>query len=274
MGPVPIFPDVYNPPSDVRKALDSRPEMPPDPLAPRSLRHRRLTSTDDRPPTRRRRRPAPSADHARARRRRRRAAGRGPQDHPVEPLGHREIVDIMDEYYTADGCEDIRAAVEAGGEPLIPHVAALIARAKPISVMEYWALNRRKVAAQKTYLDRWIGGGRGRAAHRRRCRMSPCRIGNVAGSGTQRSWAGGWRKKRYLGRHTRLRRCCERYRYDSLGGREGTSERNRWCLIIATLSWKRHGTCSKDAVSDPHQQRYAPEMSQLDADHFPTPERM
>jgi Asp-tRNA(Asn)/Glu-tRNA(Gln) amidotransferase A subunit family amidase len=68
---------------------------------------------------------------------------------------HQECVDIMDQYYTADGCEDIKRDVAAGGEPFIPHVEALVNKGKPISVYEYWQLNRRKVAAQKRFLDLW-----------------------------------------------------------------------------------------------------------------------
>lgn len=68
---------------------------------------------------------------------------------------HHECIDIMDQYYTADGGEDIRRDVEAGGEPYIPHVEALVNRADPISVYAYWQLNKQKVAAQKRYLDLW-----------------------------------------------------------------------------------------------------------------------
>lgn len=68
---------------------------------------------------------------------------------------HQECIDIMDQYYTADGCEDIRRDVEAAGEPFIPHVDALVHRGKPISVYSYWQLNKQKIAAQKRYLDLW-----------------------------------------------------------------------------------------------------------------------
>lgn len=68
---------------------------------------------------------------------------------------HLECVQVMDEYYTADGGEDIRKAVEAGGEPLIPHVDKLINRGKPISVFEYWQLNKRKSQLQQAYLEKW-----------------------------------------------------------------------------------------------------------------------
>lgn len=68
---------------------------------------------------------------------------------------HQECIAIMDQYYTADGGEDIRRDVEAGGEPFIPHVEALINRGKPISVYSYWQLNKQKVAAQKRYLNLW-----------------------------------------------------------------------------------------------------------------------
>ncbi|KAF1937439.1 amidase [Clathrospora elynae] len=68
---------------------------------------------------------------------------------------HQECIDIMDQYYTADGGEDIRRDVEAGGEAFIPHVEALVNKGKPISVYEYWQLNKQKLAAQKRYLDLW-----------------------------------------------------------------------------------------------------------------------
>jgi Asp-tRNA(Asn)/Glu-tRNA(Gln) amidotransferase A subunit family amidase len=45
--------------------------------------------------------------------------------------------------------------VEAGGEPFIPHVEALVNKGKPISVYKYWQLNKQKLAAQKRYLDLW-----------------------------------------------------------------------------------------------------------------------
>ena len=43
----------------------------------------------------------------------------------------------------------------AGGEPYIPHVEGLVNKGKPISVYEYWQLNKQKIAAQKKYLDLW-----------------------------------------------------------------------------------------------------------------------
>ncbi|KAH7489839.1 hypothetical protein FOMA001_g3775 [Fusarium oxysporum f. sp. matthiolae] len=65
------------------------------------------------------------------------------------------IVDIMDGYYAADGGEDIRRAVAAGGEPFIPQIEAFVNRGKPISAFEYWQLNKRKVATQQAYHDMW-----------------------------------------------------------------------------------------------------------------------
>jgi Asp-tRNA(Asn)/Glu-tRNA(Gln) amidotransferase A subunit family amidase len=62
---------------------------------------------------------------------------------------------VQDQYYTADGGEDIRRDIGAGGEPFIPHVEALVNRAKPISVYAYWQLNKQKLDAQKRYLDLW-----------------------------------------------------------------------------------------------------------------------
>lgn len=61
----------------------------------------------------------------------------------------------QDEYYTADGGEDIRNDVAAGGEPLIPHVQHLVDRGDAISVYKYWQLNRRKWDLQQAYLEKW-----------------------------------------------------------------------------------------------------------------------
>jgi amidase len=62
----------------------------------------------------------------------------------------------QDQFYTADGGQDIRDAVAAGGEPLIPHVDRLINSGKDaISVYEYWQLNKQKVDLQQRYLDKW-----------------------------------------------------------------------------------------------------------------------
>ncbi|KAL3426084.1 amidase [Phlyctema vagabunda] len=68
---------------------------------------------------------------------------------------HRECVDIMDRFYTVDGGEDIRRAVQQAGEPFIPHVEALVNRGPAVSVYEYWQLNKLKVDVQKRYLDKW-----------------------------------------------------------------------------------------------------------------------
>lgn len=68
---------------------------------------------------------------------------------------HAACIELMDLYYTVDGGEDIRRDVGIAGEPFIPHVEALVNRGKPITVYEYWQLNKRKIAAQKKYLDQW-----------------------------------------------------------------------------------------------------------------------
>ncbi|CZR48678.1 uncharacterized protein FPRO_03998 [Fusarium proliferatum ET1] len=65
------------------------------------------------------------------------------------------IIDIMDGYYSADGGEDIRRAVSEGGEPFVPQIEAFVNRGTPISVFEYWQLNKRKVAVQEAYQDMW-----------------------------------------------------------------------------------------------------------------------
>lgn len=68
---------------------------------------------------------------------------------------HHECIEVMDMFYTADGGEDIRRDIEAGGEPFIPHVEKLVNRGKAISVYDYWQLNRRKTALQQAYLEKW-----------------------------------------------------------------------------------------------------------------------
>ncbi|KAL6168536.1 hypothetical protein ACJQWK_06169 [Exserohilum turcicum] len=68
---------------------------------------------------------------------------------------HQECINLMDQYYTADGGEDIRRDVDAGGEPMIPHVDALVHRGRAISVYDYWQLNKQKLKLQKRYLDQW-----------------------------------------------------------------------------------------------------------------------
>ncbi|KAM5355162.1 hypothetical protein ACJ41O_001808 [Fusarium nematophilum] len=68
---------------------------------------------------------------------------------------HAECIEVMDLFYTVDGGEDVRRAVAEGGEPFIPHVEKLINRGKPISVFEYWQLNKRKRALQQAYLEKW-----------------------------------------------------------------------------------------------------------------------
>lgn len=45
--------------------------------------------------------------------------------------------------------------MSASGEPYIPHVETLINRGQPISVFDYWQLNKRKIAAQSAYSDKW-----------------------------------------------------------------------------------------------------------------------
>lgn len=62
---------------------------------------------------------------------------------------------FKDLFYTVDGCEDILRDVNASGEPCIPHVETLIARGQPISVFDYWQLNKRKIAAQNAYWEKW-----------------------------------------------------------------------------------------------------------------------
>ncbi|OHF01816.1 amidase [Colletotrichum orchidophilum] len=68
---------------------------------------------------------------------------------------HEDCIRTMDLYYTVDGGEDIRKDVLAGGEPFIPHVEKLLNRGTPISVYEYWQLNRRKWELQQAYLEKW-----------------------------------------------------------------------------------------------------------------------
>ena len=68
---------------------------------------------------------------------------------------HADCIRVMDQYYSADGCEDIRRDISASGEPLIPHVEGLFNRGEAISVYEYWQLNKQKIALQQAYYEKW-----------------------------------------------------------------------------------------------------------------------
>ncbi|EXJ81517.1 hypothetical protein A1O1_07581, partial [Capronia coronata CBS 617.96] len=68
--------------------------------------------------------------------------------------GYREYVEIIDLFYTADRGKNIRREVEAGGEPYIPYIEALVNRGYVISVYKYWQLNNRK------NLTKWPLSGR------------------------------------------------------------------------------------------------------------------
>ncbi|KAM0210841.1 hypothetical protein ACHAQI_005562 [Fusarium lateritium] len=68
---------------------------------------------------------------------------------------HMGCIEIQDQFYRADGGEDINREVAVAGEPLIAHVDALVKSPKAISVYDYWQLNRRKTAAQEAYNRKW-----------------------------------------------------------------------------------------------------------------------
>ncbi|OAA60276.1 Amidase [Niveomyces insectorum RCEF 264] len=68
---------------------------------------------------------------------------------------HPELVGVLDMFYSADGGEDIRRDIAAGGEPFIPHVERLVNRGEAISVYDYWQLNRTKWRLQQAYLEKW-----------------------------------------------------------------------------------------------------------------------
>lgn len=71
--------------------------------------------------------------------------------------GHYDCAKLIDQYYAADGFEDVLRDLNAAGEPMIPHVQALADRAKgkALSVYEYWQLNKKKIALRQEYLSRW-----------------------------------------------------------------------------------------------------------------------
>lgn len=78
-----------------------------------------------------------------------------PEPEFIRNPSQRLITNVQDEYYAADGGEDIRSAVAAGGEPFVPQIQAFVDRGRPISVYQYWQLNKRKVASQQAYHDMW-----------------------------------------------------------------------------------------------------------------------
>ncbi|TGJ81937.1 hypothetical protein E0Z10_g6829 [Xylaria hypoxylon] len=68
---------------------------------------------------------------------------------------HAECVYTMDQFYKVDGGEDIREDVRAGGEPFVEHVQKLVDCGDPISVFQYWQLNKRKWELQQLHLEKW-----------------------------------------------------------------------------------------------------------------------
>ncbi|KAL2840366.1 amidase signature domain-containing protein [Aspergillus pseudodeflectus] len=82
------------------------------------------------------------------------------QGHEVIPWDtseHLACAQLMDQYYTADGFEDILRDIDAAGEPMIPHVQAMADRAqgKALPVYQYWQLNKKKAALRQAYLGKW-----------------------------------------------------------------------------------------------------------------------
>jgi amidase len=75
-----------------------------------------------------------------------------------------QLILLQDQFYTADGCEDIRTEINVAGEPFLPHVEALVNRGRAISVYEYWQLNKQKLAAQKRFLDLWTSTKSGKTS--------------------------------------------------------------------------------------------------------------
>ncbi|KAJ8117402.1 hypothetical protein OPT61_g1384 [Boeremia exigua] len=74
---------------------------------------------------------------------------------PWSTSEHLDCIKIQDQFYRADGGEDIATEVAVAGEPLIAHVQSLVESSKAISVYQYWQLNRRKTAIQEAYNARW-----------------------------------------------------------------------------------------------------------------------
>ncbi|KIW17130.1 hypothetical protein PV08_04321 [Exophiala spinifera] len=78
---------------------------------------------------------------------------------PWDTSEHMSFIEIQDQFYRADGGEDIRREIAAAGEPMLPHVEGLVASSKPISVYDYWQLNKAKVQAQQAYNRKWNKAG-------------------------------------------------------------------------------------------------------------------
>ncbi|KXJ88814.1 amidase [Microdochium bolleyi] len=74
---------------------------------------------------------------------------------PWDTSLNASCIAVNDAFYSTDGGEDIRRAVEQGGEPFAPKTQAFIDRGEAVSVYEYWQLNKRKVDRQRAYNDMW-----------------------------------------------------------------------------------------------------------------------
>lgn len=82
---------------------------------------------------------------------------------PWDMSDHLACVHIQDQFYRADGGQDIIGETTATGEPLLPHVHSLVSSAQAISVFQYWQLNKRKVALQESYNVKWSATASGPA---------------------------------------------------------------------------------------------------------------
>ncbi|UKZ48523.1 hypothetical protein TrVGV298_002748 [Trichoderma virens] len=82
-----------------------------------------------------------------------RAAGHEVIEWPLDL--HAETIELMDEFFTVDGGQDIRRDVEAGGEPYIPAIESLVNAGEAISLHDYWQLNKRKANLRQAHLEKW-----------------------------------------------------------------------------------------------------------------------
>ncbi|KZV77743.1 general amidase, partial [Peniophora sp. CONT] len=80
-----------------------------------------------------------------------------------EPTGHKELVQVTNEIWTAAGEEDYRAVTSLTGEPLLISMETLDAAERAftevpehsISAFELFKIHKRRLALRKAYLDRW-----------------------------------------------------------------------------------------------------------------------
>ncbi|KAE8419758.1 amidase signature domain-containing protein [Aspergillus pseudocaelatus] len=68
-----------------------------------------------------------------------------------EPFQHREIYDLVNAFFAADGFQNLREALEASGEPILPLTNVVYGWGKEMTVYKNWELNYQREVFRAQY---------------------------------------------------------------------------------------------------------------------------